>query len=353
MRYCFREKLEEGGRLLGTMVTTFASADLPKILARCGFDFFVVDCEHGSFTTREVADMLAVARAIGLPGVVRIPELRREHVLKFLEMGAEGLLLPNTESAEQAQQLVDWAKYAPMGHRGVSLNRPHTDFEKVDGRTYMEQSNRGTVLMAQIESREGVEHVAEIMAVDGIDLALIGPNDMSQDYGLLGQYTHPEMEAAFAQAITEAKAAIHCCPVCQNFSQGDGLCLICQDPKRDPSVICVVADPKDVAAMERSREYPGVYHVLHGVISPMNHVGPDELRVKELVNRVAEGGVSEVIMATNPDTEGEATAMYLSRLLRPFGVRVTRLAYGIPVGSHLEYADDATLMRALEGRREL
>lgn len=202
MRYCFREKLEEGGRLLGTMVTTFASADLPKILARCGFDFFVVDCEHGSFTTREVADMLAVARAIGLPGVVRIPELRREHVLKFLEMGAEGLLLPNTESAEQAQQLVDWAKYAPMGHRGVSLNRPHTDFEKVDGRTYMEQSNRGTVLMAQIESREGVEHVAEIMAVDGIDLALIGPNDMSQDYGLLGQYTHPEMEAAFAKVFS-------------------------------------------------------------------------------------------------------------------------------------------------------
>ena len=145
-----------------------------------------------------------------------------------------------------------------------------------------------------------------------------------------------EDAAAFAQAITEAKAAIHCCPVCQNFSQGDGLCPICQDPKRDPSVICVVADPKDVAAMERSREYPGVYHVLHGVISPMNHVGPDE-----------------VIMATNPDTEGEATAMYLSRLLRPFGVRVTRLAYGIPVGSHLEYADDATLMRALEGRREM
>ena len=206
MRYCFREKLEEGGRLLGTMVTTFASADLPKILARCGFDFFVVDCEHGSFTTREVADMLAVARAIGLPGVVRIPELRREHVLKFLEMGAEGLLLPNTESAEQAQQLVDWAKYAPMGHRGVSLNRPHTDFEKVDGRTYMEQSNRGTVLMAQIESREGVEHVAEIMAVDGIDLALIGPNDMAQDYGPLGQYTLPERGAGLPKGGAGAPA---------------------------------------------------------------------------------------------------------------------------------------------------
>ena len=114
---------------------------------------------------------------------------------------------PEMEAAEQAQQLVDWAKYAPMGHRGVSLNRPHTDFEKVDGRTYMEQSNRGTVLMAQIESREGVEHVAEIMAVDGIDLALIGPNDMSQDYGLLGQYTHPEMEAAFAKVVAGAQAS--------------------------------------------------------------------------------------------------------------------------------------------------
>ena len=163
----------------------------------------------------------------------------------------------------------------------------------------------------------------------------------------------PEGEAAeFAQAIVEAKSAIHCCPVCQNFSQGNGLCPICQDPKRDESVICVVADPKDVMAMERSREYAGVYHVLHGVISPMNHVGPDELRVKELVVRVSAGGVREVIMATNPDTEGEATAMYLSRLLKPFQVKVTRLAYGIPVGSHLEYADDATLLRALEGRRE-
>ena len=164
----------------------------------------------------------------------------------------------------------------------------------------------------------------------------------------------PEGEAAeFAQAIVEAKSAIHCCPVCQNFSQGNGLCPICQDPKRDESVICVVADPKDVVAMERSREYAGVYHVLHGVISPMNHVGPDELRVKELVVRVSAGGVREVIMATNPDTEGEATAMYLSRLLKPFQVKVTRLAYGIPVGSHLEYADDATLLRALEGRMEM
>ena len=162
-----------------------------------------------------------------------------------------------------------------------------------------------------------------------------------------------EDAAAFAGAITTAKSAIHFCPVCQNFAEGEGLCPICQSPKRDRSVICVVADPKDVVAMERSREYQGLYHVLHGVISPMNHVGPDDLHIKSLVERVAAGGVQEVIMATNPDTEGEATAMYLSRLLRPFGVKITRLAYGIPVGSHLEYADDATLMRALEGRREM
>ena len=131
------------------------------------------------------------------------------------------------------------------------------------------------------------------------------------------------------------------------------MCPICASPKRDAQTICVVADPRDVVAIERSREYHGQYHVLHGVISPMNHVGPDDIAVKPLVERVAKGGVEEVIMATNPDTEGEATAMYIARLLKPFRVRVTRLAYGIPVGSHLEYADDATLMRALEGRRDM
>ena len=157
----------------------------------------------------------------------------------------------------------------------------------------------------------------------------------------------------FADAILGAKAAIRFCPVCQNLTEGDGPCVICRSAKRDQSTICVVADPKDVIAMERSREYNGTYHVLHGVISPMNHVGPDDLHIKELASRVAAGGIQEVIMATNPDTEGEATAMYLSRLLKPFGVKTTRLAYGIPVGSHLEFADDATLMRALEGRREM
>ena len=158
---------------------------------------------------------------------------------------------------------------------------------------------------------------------------------------------------AFANAIMGAKRSVTCCPVCQNLTEGDGPCAICSSFKRDKGVICVVADPKDVIAFERSGEYNGVYHVLHGVLSPMSHVGPDDLKVAELVSRVAQGGVEEVIMATNPDTEGETTAMYLSRLLQPFGVKVTRLAYGIPVGSHLEYADEATLMRALEGRQRM
>ena len=163
----------------------------------------------------------------------------------------------------------------------------------------------------------------------------------------------PDEEAkAFADAIVQAKQTVHTCPICQNLTDADQ-CAICADERRDHSVICVVAEPRDVIALERAREFNGVYHVLHGVISPLNHVGPDDIWIRELLNRVAEGTVREVIMATNPDTEGEATAMYLSRLLRPMEVKVTRLAYGIPVGSQLEYADEVTLLRALEGRREM
>ena len=157
---------------------------------------------------------------------------------------------------------------------------------------------------------------------------------------------------AFADAIIEAKNIVHTCPVCQNITDRD-ICPICEDDMRDKGLICVVADPKDVIAMERSREFTGVYHVLHGVISPLNHVTQDDIRIKELLARVAQGGIREVIMATNPDVEGEATAMYISRLLRPMEVKVTRLAYGVPVGSQLEYADDVTLSRALEGRQEI
>ena len=156
----------------------------------------------------------------------------------------------------------------------------------------------------------------------------------------------------FADAILAAKREIHTCPVCQNLTDRE-VYPICNDESRDHSVICVVAEPKDVIAMERSREFRGVYHVLHGVISPLNHVTQDDIKIKELLLRVGNGNIREVIMATNPDTEGEATAMYISRLLRPMEVKVTRLAYGVPVGSQLEYADEVTLSRALEGRQEM
>jgi len=156
----------------------------------------------------------------------------------------------------------------------------------------------------------------------------------------------------FANAILEAKKQVHTCPVCQNLTDRE-ICPICDDPTRDQRVICVVAEPKDVIAMERSREFRGVYHVLHGVISPLNHVTQDDIKIKELLKRVGSSDIREIIMATNPDTEGEATAMYISRLLRPMETKVTRLAYGVPVGSQLEYADEVTLSRALEGRQEM
>ena len=156
----------------------------------------------------------------------------------------------------------------------------------------------------------------------------------------------------FGSAVLEAKKQVHTCRRCQNLTDRE-VCPICDDDMRDHGVICVVAEPKDVIAMERSREFRGVYHVLHGVISPLNHVTQDDIKIKELLMRVGADDVREVIMATNPDTEGEATAMYISRLLRPMEVKVTRLAYGVPVGSQLEYADEVTLSRALEGRQEI
>lgn len=158
----------------------------------------------------------------------------------------------------------------------------------------------------------------------------------------------------FADALRDAKEKVTTCKICQNLSDTE-ICPICSNPTRDHGTICVVTDPKDVIAFERTREFHGLYHVLHGTISPLNGIGPDDIRIKELLTRCADEteDVHEVIIATNPDTEGEATAMYLARLLRPFGIAVTRLAYGIPVGGHLEYIDEVTLMRALEGRREI
>ena len=155
-----------------------------------------------------------------------------------------------------------------------------------------------------------------------------------------------------ALAITDAKREMKYCSVCGNLTDQDP-CVICSDPSRNTDVICVVESPKDVAAMERIREFDGLYHVLHGVISPMDGIGPDDINLKSLITRLQQNDVKELIIATNPNIEGEATAMYISKLLKPFQVKVTRLAYGIPVGGHLEFADDATLARALEGRREL
>lgn len=165
-------------------------------------------------------------------------------------------------------------------------------------------------------------------------------------------YMPEEQARAFTQALADARENIHECPICCNLTDAVQ-CPVCEDPRRDRTVICVVEDPQDVLAIERTREFSGLYHVLHGTISPMDGRGPEALRIKELLHRLEDESVTEVIMATNPTVEGDYTAMYLSRLLKPLNIKVTRLAYGIPVGGDLEYADEVTLSRSLEGRNEL
>ena len=155
-----------------------------------------------------------------------------------------------------------------------------------------------------------------------------------------------------AVSIFNGKKQIHFCPVCGNYTDIDP-CGICSDNRRRHDIVCVVKDPRDVNAMERMRDYNGLYHVLHGVISPMDGIGPDDIRIRELMSRLASGEIKEVVLATNPDVEGEATAAYISRLIKPMGIRVTRIAHGVPVGSDLEYADEITLSKAMEGRREM
>ena len=186
-------------------------------------------------------------------------------------------------------------------------------------------------LIEQFERMQGVGHeTAQRLAFYVLDLS-------------------DEVAKRFAQAITEAHTKIRQCKICCDLAD-DELCPICKSETRDKSVICVVEDPRDVAAIERTHEYNGTYHVLHGAISPMNNIGPDQIKIKELLARLNDGVVEEVIMATNPTVEGEATAMYIGRLLKPMGITVSRLAYGVPVGADLEYADEVTLSRALEGR---
>ena len=161
-----------------------------------------------------------------------------------------------------------------------------------------------------------------------------------------------EQVRELAVAIFNGKKQVHFCPVCGNYTDRDP-CALCSDTARDPSILCVVRDPRDVAAMERMRDYKGLYHVLHGVISPMDGVGPDDIRIRELLARLASGRVKEVVLATNPDIEGEATASYIARLVKPMGIKVTRIAHGVPVGGDLEYTDEVTLSKAFEGRREI
>lgn len=156
----------------------------------------------------------------------------------------------------------------------------------------------------------------------------------------------------FTQTILNARASIHRCEICCNLTDGE-VCSVCTSPSRDKSVICVVEDPRDVIAIERTHEYNGLYHVLHGAISPMNDISPEDICIKELLKRLSDENVKEIIMATNPTVEGEATAMYISRIIKPLGINVSRLAYGVPVGADLEYADEFTLIRAIEGRNEL
>lgn len=157
---------------------------------------------------------------------------------------------------------------------------------------------------------------------------------------------------ALAQALAQGRADIKLCLQCGNYT-AEELCSVCADPKRRQDVLCVVRDPRDVAAMERMHDYQGLYHVLHGILSPMDGIGPGDIRIKELMERLEAGGVQEIILATNPDIEGEATASYIARLVKPLGVKVTRIAHGVPVGSDLEYTDEVTLAKAMEGRREL
>jgi 2-dehydro-3-deoxyglucarate aldolase/4-hydroxy-2-oxoheptanedioate aldolase len=206
MKNSLKLRLKNGESVMGTMITVFNNPEIAKILKVCGFDYFIIDCEHGAYNYSSVANILAIAREAGIPGIVRIPEVKREVVLKYMEMGAAGLLLPSTETVEQAQLLVQYAKYAPLGNRGVSLLRPHTGFEKVDNAVeYMKRANEETVLMVQIESPEGVKNVGKMLDIEGIDAAFMGPNDLSQSMGILGQFDHPDFIAAVDHVIMSAK----------------------------------------------------------------------------------------------------------------------------------------------------
>jgi 2-dehydro-3-deoxyglucarate aldolase/4-hydroxy-2-oxoheptanedioate aldolase len=207
MKNNLKQKLRNNESVLGTMITVFASPELAKILKVCGFDFFVVDCEHGHFDYSAVGNLCAMAREAGIPAIIRVPEVRREIVLKYMEMGATGLLLPNCDTVEQARALVEYSKYYPLGNRGVSLLRAHTGFEKIDAATeYMKQCNEENVLMIQVESPTSVDNLEKILSIEGVDAAFVGPNDLSQSMGIMGQTDNPRFIAAVDHVIATAKA---------------------------------------------------------------------------------------------------------------------------------------------------
>lgn len=212
-------RMKRGEKLLGTMLSFTRNPDISLLLKNAGMDFFMIDCEHGFLGLSETATMISMGKQAGIPVLVRIPELRRELVGKYLDMGATGLMLPNTDNADLAREFVRLAKYAPMGRRGVAMGKAHSGYcSPSDGPAYMQQANENTILIAQIESPEGVSNLQEILSVDGIDVALVGPNDLSHSLGVHKQYQHPSFVAAMEQIIRTAKACgkqsgIHTAPI--------------------------------------------------------------------------------------------------------------------------------------------
>lgn len=201
-----KTRAKNGEKILGTMIMNFANPDLPKIFKVCGFDMFVIDSEHGYMDYSSIAAMISVAKSEGINVIVRVPEVRREVVLKYMEMGADGLLLPNVQTKEQAQKLVEYSKYAPLGDRGVALLKAHAGYKAQNASEYMQKANEDTILMVQIESGIGVANIDDIIGVEGIDVAFIGPNDLSQSLGIMGQFEHEVFIKAIDKIITSAKS---------------------------------------------------------------------------------------------------------------------------------------------------